>query len=152
MKDRIRYAPLRDKIIDPATAADHIVDGTNVFISGFTAGYPKMIPMELARRAERGEKFKINIYAGASTGEQVDGLLANTDLINWRRPYMSDRTMRKRINSNQIFFKDDHLSRLSALVRSGDWGTVDVAVVEAVASRKKGTWCPPCPWVTPPPM
>ena len=142
MKDRIRYAPLRDKITDAATAASHIVDGTNVFISGFTAGYPKMIPMELARRAEQGEDFKINLYAGASTGELVDGLLSKTDLVNWRRPYMSDRTMRKKINQEQILFKDDHLSRLSALVRSGDWGTVDVAVVEAVAITEKGHLVP----------
>jgi len=142
LKDRIRYAPLRDKITDAATAASHIVDGTNVFISGFTAGYPKMIPMELARRAEQGEDFKINLYAGASTGELVDGLLSKTDLVNWRRPYMSDRTMRKKINQEKILFKDDHLSRLSALVRSGDWGTVDVAVVEAVAITEKGHLVP----------
>ncbi|ACN14706.1 Ach1 [Desulforapulum autotrophicum HRM2] len=142
LKDRIRYAPLRDKITDPATAARHIVDGTNVFISGFTAGYPKMIPMELARRAELGENFKINLYAGASTGELVDGLLSKTDIINWRRPYMSDRTMREKINQGKVSFKDDHLSRLSALVRSGDWGKVDVAVIEAVAITEKGHLVP----------
>ena len=142
MKSRIRYAPLRDKITDPVHAATHIVDGTNLFISGFTAGYPKMIPQELARRAESGEDFKVNIYAGASTGDQVDGLLARTGRVNWRRPYMSDRTMRKEINKGEILFKDDHLSQLSALVRSGDWGTVDVAVVEAVAITEKGHLVP----------
>lgn len=142
MKERIRYAPLRDKLTDPVDAARHIVDGTNLFISGFTAGYPKMVPRELARRAEAGEDFKINIYAGASTGELVDGLLAKTGRVNWRRPYMSDRIMREKINKEEILFKDDHLSQLSALVRSGDWGTVDVAVVEAVAITEKGHLVP----------
>jgi acetyl-CoA hydrolase/succinyl-CoA:acetate CoA-transferase len=142
MKDRIRFAPLRDKVTDAATAARHVQDGDNLFISGFTAGYPKLIPRELVNRSEKGEKFKVNLYAGASTGESVDGIMARAGLVNWRRPYMSDRAMRKLINTGEILFKDDHLSRLSALVRSGDWGSVDVAVVEAVAITEKGHLIP----------
>ena len=65
---RIRYAPLADKITDDRTAAEHIGDGTNLFISGFTSGYPKLIPRELVRRAETGEQFKVNLFAGASIG------------------------------------------------------------------------------------
>lgn len=55
MHPSIRYAPLADKITDARTAAQHIGDGTNLFISGFTSGYPKLIPRELVRRAEAGE-------------------------------------------------------------------------------------------------
>ena len=142
MENRIRYAPLRDKITDSKQAAEHIVDGTNLFISGFTAGYPKMIPLELARRADSGEQFKINIYAGASTGDLVDGLLSKTGIVNWRRPYMSDSNMRKKINRNEILFRDDHLSQLSAQVRSGNWGSMDVTVVEALAITEKGHLVP----------
>lgn len=140
--DRIRYRPLRDKITDPSTAGRIIEDGTNLFISGFTAGYPKQIPRELVRRAAQGEKFKINLYAGASTGDQVDGVLAQAGLVAWRRPYMSDRTMRAKINCEEIKFKDDHLSRLSGEVRAGNWGRCDVAVVEAVAITEKGHLIP----------
>ena len=142
MNHRIRFAPLRDKITDPATAARVIGDGTNLFISGFTTGYPKQIPRELVRRAEQGERFKINLYAGASTGDQVDGILADAGLVAWRRPYMSDRTMRKQINLGEIRFKDDHLSRLSGEVRAGHWGRCHVAVVEAVGITEKGDLIP----------
>jgi succinate CoA transferase len=142
VKDRIRYAPLRDKITDPATAARCIKNGTNVFISGFTAGYPKLIPRELVRRAEAGETFKINLFAGASTGSEVDGILAEAGLVNWRRPYMSDRTMRRQINSDVIKFKDDHLSSLAGQVRAGHWGAAHVAVVEALAVTAKGHLVP----------
>lgn len=140
--DRIRYAPLRAKITDPATAAAHIQDGTNVFISGFSAGYPKLVPQELVRRKHKGETFKINLFAGASTGDQVDGILSAADLVAWRRPYMSDRGMRRMINQGLIRFKDDHLSRLSAAVRAGEWGPCNVAVVEAVAVTAKGHLIP----------
>jgi acetyl-CoA hydrolase/succinyl-CoA:acetate CoA-transferase len=140
--DRVRYKPLQDKITDAATASRHIINGTNLFISGFTAGYPKLIPRELVRRADAGEKFKINLFAGASTGDMVDGILARADLLAWRRPYMSDKSMREKINQGIIAFKDDHLSQLSAKVRAGEWGNCDVAVVEAAAITEKGHLIP----------
>lgn len=142
MEDRIQYPPLRRKITDAAAAARHIVDGTNLFISGFTAGYPKLIPKELVKRTMEGERFKVNLFAGASTGDSVDGILAEAGVVNWRRPYMSDRFMRERINTGEIHFKDDHLSQLAGEVRSGNWGKAHVAVVEAVAVTKKGHLIP----------
>jgi acyl-CoA hydrolase len=104
LEERIRFKALQDKVTDPTTAAKHIHDGTNLFISGFTAGYPKLIPLELARRAKAGEQFKVNLFAGASTGDEVDGIMAEAGVIGWRRPYMSSRSMRKKINENKIFF------------------------------------------------
>ncbi|MFO7784346.1 MAG: hypothetical protein R6V25_06900, partial [Desulfatiglandales bacterium] len=140
--NRIRCKTLQEKPADPKEAASHIQDGTNLFISGFTAGYPMLIPRQLAERAGAGERFKINLYAGASTGDCVDGLLARAGVVAWRRPYMSDRIMREYINRGEIAFKDDHLSRLSAQVRAGHWGPVHVAVVEAVAITDKGHLVP----------
>ena len=140
--ERIRYNALKSKITDARTAAKHIHDGTNLYISGFTTGYPKLIPLELARRAKAGEQFKINLAAGASTGDKVDSVLAEAGVIGWRRPYMSSRSMREMINENKIYFKDDHLSRLSEQVRSGNWGKADVVVVEAIAITKKGNIIP----------
>lgn len=142
LKERIRFKPLLDKVTDPDTACRHIQNGTNVFISGFTAGYPKLIPQALVRRAENGERFKINLFAGASTGDAVDGVLAEADLVAWRRPYMSSRSMREKINREQIRFKDDHLSQLSGQVRDGSWGEPHVAVVEAIAITEKGHLIP----------
>jgi acetyl-CoA hydrolase/succinyl-CoA:acetate CoA-transferase len=142
LTDRIRYQPLVDKITDVETAARHIQNGTNLFISGFTAGYPKLIPKELVRRAQAGEKFKINLFAGASTGDLLDGIMAEAGVVKWRRPFMSNKTMRGMINDNTILFKDDHLSRLSAQVRAGMWGAPHVAVVEAAAITEKGHLIP----------
>ncbi len=142
LRDRIRFEKLHDKITDAATAAAHIKDGMNVFVSGFTAGYPKLIPAEIAKRAKAGERIRINLYAGASTGDDVDGALAEAGAINWRRPYMSSRSMRELINSGRILFKDDHLSSLAGQVRAGDWGPVQVAVVEAAAITEKGHLIP----------
>ena len=67
----------------------------------------------------------------------VDGILAKANVVAWRRPYMSDKFMRDKINQGQIAFKDDHLSQLSAKVRAGEWGNCDVAVVEAAAITER---------------
>jgi len=142
LRNRIRFKPLLEKITEPDAAIEHIQDGANVFISGFTAGYPKLVPQALVRRAEKEGRFKINLFAGASTGDIVDGLLARAGLVAWRRPYMSNRIMREMINADQIKFKDDHLSRLSAQVRDGGWGRAHVAVVEAMAITGKGHLIP----------
>ncbi len=141
-EERIKYKPLMEKIASAEEAARHIKDGSNLLISGFTAGYPKLIPRELVRRAESGEKFKVNLFAGASTGDAVDGILAEAGVVACRRPYMSNKSMREKINSGEIEFKDDHLSSLSQQVRAGNWGKADVAVVEAVAITKKGHLVP----------
>lgn len=142
IEERIRYAPLRGKVTDAESAGSHIKDGMNLFISGFTAGYPKVIPRELARRAGAGETLRLNLYAGASTADTVDGILAQAGVVAWRRPYMSNRDMRTQINRNEIFYKDDHLSGLAAQVRSGNWGPAHVAVVEALAITEKGHLIP----------
>jgi len=140
---RIRYAPLRAKITDAASAAAHIKDGTNLFVSGFSpAGYPKLVPQELAKRAKAGEKLKVNLFAGASTGDDLDGVLAEAGVVASRYPYMSSRSMRQRINTGEILYKDEHLSQTSAQVRSGSLGSVDVVVVEALAITEKGHLIP----------
>lgn len=142
-EERIRCRPLRDKIVSPAEAAALIKDGDNLFVSGFSpAGYPKLTPKELVKRAKSGEKLTISLFAGASIGEDVDGALAEAGVIKWRRPYMSSRAMREKINREEILFKDDHLSAMSQEVRAGHFGPVDVAVIEALSIDEKGRLYP----------
>ncbi len=139
LSDRVRYLPLQDKITDAATAAKHIKDGMTIMVSGFSpAGYPKLIPAELAKRAQSGEKLSINLCAGASTAEDLDGVMARAGVVKKRWPYMGDRIMRDEINKGKIEYQDIHLSQFAEKVRSGLMGPCDVAVVEAVSITPKG--------------
>ena len=55
--DRICNEALLRKVTTPRAAAAHIKNGMTVGFSGFTViGYPKVLPAELARRAEEGEE------------------------------------------------------------------------------------------------
>src|SRR5437588_12478159 len=78
---RVLNPSLERKIMSAGEAAALIRSGDQVGMSGFTgSGYPKAVPIELARRiAEanlRGQKFQVSVFTGASTGPELDGALA----------------------------------------------------------------------------
>ena len=118
-------------------AAAMIFNGALVGFSGFTpAGAAKAVPRALADRANRMHEdrlpMKIRVLTGASTGASLDEALADADAIYWRAPYQSSRSLRSRINSQQVQFVDMHLSHLPQMIEFGFFGNLDFAVVEAV--------------------
>jgi succinyl-CoA:acetate CoA-transferase len=128
-------------------AAALIPSGVNVGMSGFTgAGYPKVLPAALARRIvaanERGERFKISVWTGASTAPELDGALAMVDGIEMRLPYQSDPTCRKRINAGEMEYIDIHLSHVAQFVWLGFLGKLDIAVVEVSGILPDGRLIP----------
>lgn len=105
--------------------------------SGFTpAGYPKLIPTAFAKRIEEekksGKTFSINLYAGASTGEELDGVLAKTGALKLRIPYQSNSHLRNLINQGETDFIDMHLSHVVKYIEHGILPKIDVAIVEAI--------------------
>ena len=128
---------IADKAMSAEEAALLIHHGDVVGTSGFTpAGYPKVIPPEIAKRArklhEQGEPFQISLYTGASTGDELDGELARADAVSKRLPYQSNKDMRNAINTGKVEFIDFHLSHVAQYLRYGFIDKCDVAIVEAV--------------------
>src|SRR5246500_3434781 len=85
---RVLNPTLAQRIMSADEAASLIRSGDQVGMSGFTgSGYPKAVPVELARRiAEanfRGQKFQVSVFTGASTGPELDGALA---MAGWHSP------------------------------------------------------------------
>ncbi|MDK2821221.1 MAG: succinyl-CoA:acetate CoA-transferase [Clostridia bacterium] len=142
MENRIRRKELLKKVMSAEKAAMFIKDGMNVGISGFTpSGYPKVIPRALAERAKK-EKFKINLWSGASTGDKLDGVLARAGVINRRLPYQNNKSVKKGINDREIIYTDIHLSKVAQYVRCGFLGPLHIAIVEAVAITPEGNIIP----------
>ena len=76
ISDRIRNKAYMSRVTTAEKAAELIYPDDIVAVSGFTpAGYPKAVPLALAKRIER-EHFQITLYAGASIGDEIDGALA----------------------------------------------------------------------------
>jgi len=147
MSDRIANALLRGKVMSADEAAQFIDHGDKVGMSGFTgAAYPKALPTAIANRAKeaqaKGETYKIDVYTGASTAPDCDGVMAEAGAINYRMPYQSDPIMRNAINSGEMKYQDIHLSHSGQYVEHGFFGQLDVAVVEATRITEEGHLIP----------
>jgi len=145
--NRILNPALANRVMSGEEAAALIQPGSQIGMSGFTgSGYPKAVPAALAKRAiearERGEKFKVNVFTGASTGPDLDGILADAGAMGLRLPYQSDPSLRKHINSGDIEYIDIHLSQVAQLVEYGFLGKLDVALIEVTAILEDGRVIP----------
>ncbi|MDU6376417.1 MAG: acetyl-CoA hydrolase/transferase family protein [Bradyrhizobium sp.] len=138
---------LRAKIMSADDAAASVKPGSHVGMSGFTgSGYPKAVPLALARRIEaahgRGEPFRIGVWTGASTAPELDGALAKANGIDLRLPYQSDPTTRQRINAGSMEYIDLHLSHVAQFVWFGFLGHLDIAVIECAGILPDGRLIP----------
>ncbi|WP_311488623.1 acetyl-CoA hydrolase/transferase family protein [uncultured Corynebacterium sp.] len=147
MTDRIAHEQLKSKVMSAEEAAQFVNNGDKVGMSGFTgAGYPKALPTAIANKAKdahsRGEDFKIDVFTGASTAPDCDGVLAEAEAVNYRAPYASDPIMRKAINAGEMKYQDIHLSHMGMQVEQGFFGKFDVAIIEAVRITEEGNIVP----------
>lgn len=130
-------------ILTAEEAASHIENGMAVGLSGFTAsGAPKdtfdAVAAKAAAEHEAGRPYKIDLFTGASTNRHVDGALSLVNAIGRRTPYQNTPDLRKRINSHDVHYFDLHLSELAQKLRYGFYGSLDVAVIEAVDVQPDG--------------
>ena len=135
------------KFISAEEAASLVKDNDNVGFSGFThAGCPKVVPVEIAKRAEaehaKGNSFKIGVFTGASTGDSIDGTLSRAGAIKFRTPYQTNKDMRAALNRGEFDFFDLHLSQLAQEIRYGFLGKINVAIIEACEVTERGEIVP----------
>jgi succinyl-CoA:acetate CoA-transferase len=128
-------------------AAALIPAHVNVGMSGFTgAGYPKAVPMALAKHILEsnldGKDHKIRVWTGASTAPVLDGALAMVDGVQLRLPYQSDPVCRKKINAGDMEYVDMHLSHVAQYVTYGFLGKLDTALIEVAGIREDGRLIP----------
>jgi succinyl-CoA:acetate CoA-transferase len=144
---RVLNSSLMQRVMSAEEAAALIQHGHQIGMSGFTgSGYPKAVPLELARRIAdahfRGDKFQVSIFTGASTGPELDGALAMAGGIHLRLPYQSDPETRKRINAGEMEYMDIHLSHVAQFVEYGFLGKLDLALIEVTAVLEDGRIVP----------
>src|SRR3954471_16366869 len=144
---RIRHPALARKVVPADAAAAMIGPGATVGMSGFTgAGYPKEVPLALARRIAdanaSGAGFRINVWTGASTAPELDGALAAADGVELRLPYQSDPVSRAKINAGTMEYIDVHLSHVAQMAWEGFLGKLDIALVQVAGITEDGELTP----------
>ena len=145
LSERIGF--YQDLVVSAEEAAKFVNHGDRVGISGFTgAGYPKALPTAIAEKAKAahaaGEEFQIDVFSGASTAPDCDGVLAEADAIRFRSPYNSDPVMRGKFNDGSALYQDIHLSHSGQQVEEGFYGDFQVAIIEAVRILDNGNIVP----------
>ena len=135
------------KFISAEEAASLVKHDDNVGFSGFThAGCPKVVPVEIAKRAEaehaKGNPFKIGVFTGASGGPSIDSSLSQAKAIKFRTPYQTNRDLRASINADELDYFDLHLSHLAQEIRHGFLGKINVAIIEAADISEDGVLIP----------
>ena len=142
ISERIRSNDYNDKITTAEAAAALIHPNDQVGMSGFTpAGYPKAVPLALAKRIEK-EHFQIDLWIGASVGDEIDGALARVHGIHRRLSYQTNKDLRKAINCGEVEYADRHVRIPAQQIREGFYGRMDVVVVEATAITENGDLIP----------
>lgn len=143
LSKRIRCPGMLERLTSPEDAALLIDDGMTVAVGGYTpAGYPKVVPLALSRRAQASPGFGINLIAGANVGPEVDAALAGAGAIKRRLPFQSDAVLRKQINEGKIKYVEAKLGKFPLVLRAGWLGKIDVAIVEATAITEDGQIVP----------
>nr|WP_174863208.1 acetyl-CoA hydrolase/transferase family protein [Comamonas jiangduensis] len=147
LAERVRYPQFNNLLMSAEAAAALIPHGVNVGMSGFTgAGYPKALPQAIAARAKAehaaGKPYKINVWTGASTAAECDGVMAEAPALGQRLPFNTDPIARKAINSGEIDFIDMHLSHVAQHAWFGFLGHMHIAVVEVLGVTADGLLIP----------
>ena len=147
LNDRVRCSALHARTMSAADAAALIPAGANVGMSGFTgAGYPKALPQAIAARAKAehaaGRPYKLNVWTGASTAAECDGVMAEAEALGQRLPFNTDPKARKAINAGEIDFIDMHLSHVAQHAWFGFLGPMNVAVIEVLGVTADGLLIP----------
>jgi len=147
VKERIKFEPLRERVITAEEAAQFVEDGMRIGTCGtMTAGYPISFFEALAQRGEKGERFKIDLWSCAPLGPEVDGKLAEMGLLNRRLAHQANPALAKAINKGEIHYADMGAAWVPVEVRKGTLGKLDVAVIEAVEITDQGFVVPSiCP-------
>ncbi|WP_250160340.1 acetyl-CoA hydrolase/transferase family protein [Clostridiisalibacter paucivorans] len=137
--ERLRGKWMEDKVMSAEDAALLFKKDMTVGTSGFTpAGYPKAVPLALAKRGEEDEDLNLTIITGASVGDELDGALSRSGVMRRRYPYQTNKYSRGGINDGTIEYSDMHLSHVPQWVNYGFFGDIDIALVEALAIREDG--------------
>jgi succinyl-CoA:acetate CoA-transferase len=127
-----------------ADEAAKLVHGKmNLVTSGFTmAGYPKDVPMAIARRAKAGEEMELTLITGASVGPELEESLLDAGVVKRRFPYQTNDKMRRAINEGKVEYADLILSHLPFQLHYGIFGEIDVAILEACMIDEEGNIYP----------
>jgi len=139
LEKRIRRKDLLSKITTPELATLSVKDGMKIATGGTThAGYPRAFFKALAERFKQGDRVKFDLHTCSPLGREIDGELADLDVIHRRLSHQAQPPMAKAINEGKILYADMGGCVHATQARYGFFGMMDLVIVEAIAVTPEG--------------
>ena len=133
---------LKNRVSTAEEAAASIQDGMTVAMGGYAmAGYPKAVVEALVQRKQSGEDLTFGLITGANV-PWLDETLGAERTITRRTPMLASRTLAAQANNGSLSYVEQQMSKMPRLLRSGSFGRIDVAVVEALGFDDDGDLIP----------
>ena len=111
-------------------------------MSGYAmAGYPKAVVDALVERKRSGEDLAIALITGANV-PWLDERLGSAELVSRRAPMVASRTLAAQANDGSLRYVEQQMGKMPRLLRTGSFGKVDIAVVEALGFDESGNLIP----------
>ncbi|MCE5281991.1 MAG: hypothetical protein LLG93_07805 [Deltaproteobacteria bacterium] len=142
INERIRHPESRAKVMTAEAAAGLFQNGMKVATSGSTMGFPKATFGALAERIKAEGGLKIDLFCAGPLSSQFEDVLFEAGGIRRRVGAVGGEKLRGGINRGEVGFFEGKGSSLPLQVKRGWFGTLDMAVIEAVGLTEDGQIIP----------
>jgi len=133
---RIRNKELRKRV----TSADEAV---SIIESGMTIGNASReagaLSAALIKRAQKIKNFGITLWS-ATVWLEMDRTLGEAGIIKTRLGQQTE--LKRAINAGEVAYYDIGMSKYCQAIRTHEYGSVDVAIAEAIAITEEGNIIP----------
>lgn len=136
--NRMNCDTLKGRVMSAEEASKFVESNMTVGFSGFSTGLPKVVPFEIAKRGVKN----LTLLCGAALGPETFKALTEAETIGNFAGFQFDPSLKKLINSGKIDYIDGHLGHFSRKIRNGDFGKIDVSVIECTKINADGSIVP----------
>ena len=140
--ERIRHPESLAKVMKAEEAALLFKDGMLVATSGSMMGFPKATFGALAERVKAQGGVKIDLMCAGPLSSEFEDVLFEAGAIRRRIGAVGGDKLRGGINRGEVIFFEGKGSQLPLQVKRGWFGTLDMAVIEAVGLTADGQIIP----------
>ncbi|MDA8126991.1 MAG: acetyl-CoA hydrolase [Deltaproteobacteria bacterium] len=142
IKERIRHPESQTKVMAAEQAASLFRDGMLVATSGSMMGFPKTTFGALAERVKAEGGVKIDLMCAGPLSSEFEDVLFEAGAIRRRIGAIGGDKLRGGINRGEVAMFEGKGSQLPLQVKRGWFGTVDMAVIEAIGLTADGQIIP----------
>ena len=140
--DRVRDKKLLSRIVQANEAVSIIKGQMTIATTGNSfSGFPRTLLLGLAEHLSRTDE-KVTLFCIGALGEDIEEAFEKGNTISKRLGSLGNKAARRAVNDGKVSFLDVKSGVFPEQVARGDFGKVDVALIEAAAITKEGNIIP----------